>query len=222
MVHVLVIADEVASNLQDHVLRDIAPDLVLSAGDLPWDYLEWVASCVDVPMVFVPGNHDPEIKSARHGGWAWTDDDMPFDAPRPHGVLNADQQVVEAAGLRIAGLGGCVKYRVGPHQYTQRQYSTRAHRLVRRSRAAGPVDVLLTHAPPLGLGDGEDGPHVGIEALHRVLARLEPTWHLHGHIHPYGQLMPDRQVGPTTIRNVIPWKVFDITPKSAQVSSSTA
>lgn len=214
MVKVLVIADEVASNLQEHTLRDLAPDLVLSAGDLPWDYVEWVADQVHVPMVFVPGNHDPEISSTRQArNGSYTDAGIPCDAPRPHGVIHADQTVVTAAGLRIAGLGGCVKYRSGPNQYTQRQYATRAHRLVRRARAAGPVDVLLTHAPPLGLGDGEDGPHIGIEALHGVLARLEPTWHLHGHIHPYGLTMPDRVVGPTTIRNVIPWRVLEITPK---------
>ena len=47
-----------------------------------------------------------------------------------------------------------------------------------------------------------------------MLERLEPSWHLHGHIHPYGQRMPDRQVGPTTIRNVIPWRMLDIEPKS--------
>ena len=67
MVNVLVVADEVASNLQGRTLRDLAPDLVLAAGDLPWDYLEWIASAVDVPMVFVPGNHDPEIEPVRGG-----------------------------------------------------------------------------------------------------------------------------------------------------------
>ena len=126
MVNVLVIADEVASNLQERTLREIAPDLVLSAGDLPWDYLEWIASSVDVPMVFVPGNHDPEIKSARRGRFAdYLEWGGMSEYPRPHGVINADQQVVEAAGLRIGGLGGCVKYNKGPHQYTQRQYSSR-------------------------------------------------------------------------------------------------
>ncbi len=201
MVKVLVIADEVAPDLREHTLRELGPDLVLGAGDLPWDYLEWVAGSLEAPMVFVPGNHDPEVVGGRSR------------EARPRGVVNADQQVVAAAGLRIAGLGGCVKYRPGPHQYTQRQYATRATRLVRAARVTGPVDVLLTHAPPLGLGDGDDGPHVGIEALHRVLARLEPTWHLHGHIHPYGRHQPDRQLGPTTIRNVIPWRVIDISPK---------
>jgi uncharacterized protein len=223
MVNVLVVADEVASSLQQHTLRDLAPDLVLAAGDLPWDYLEWIASSVDVPMVFVPGNHDPEIKPERGGRFGdYLEPGAMCEAPRPHGVVNADQEVVQAGGLRIAGLGGCVRYREGPHQYTQRQYAARARRLVRKARSAGPVDVLLTHAPPLGLGDGEDGPHVGIEALHGVIGKLEPTWHLHGHIHPYGQTMPDRTLGATTIRNVIPWKVFDITPKDSRVAARPA
>ena len=215
MVRTLVIADEIAENLHVQALRDLSPDLVLAAGDLPWDYLEYVASTVDVPVVFVPGNHDPEIRSVKRGrNGTYTDAGIPCDSPRPRGVVNADQTVVEAAGVLIAGLGGCVRYRPGPHQYTQRQYVGRARRLLRRARSAGPIDVLLTHAPPFGLGDGDDKPHVGIEALHGVLHKLEPTWHLHGHIHPYGQTMPDRQVGPTTLRNVIPWKILDIEPKA--------
>jgi uncharacterized protein len=220
MVKVLVVADEVAPNLQERTLRELAPDLVLGAGDLPWDYLEWLASSVDVPMVFVPGNHDPEVETVRRGRFSdYLEPGAMCDYPRPHGVINADQRVVEAAGLRIAGLGGCVRYRRGPHQYTQRQYAGRARRLLRHARAGGQVDVLLTHAPPLRLGDGDDPAHIGIEALHGVLARLEPTWHVHGHIHPYGQTLPDRQVGPTTIRNVIPWSVVDITPKLSSVDA---
>ena len=217
MVRVLVIADEVASNLHVRTLRDLAPELVLSAGDLPWDYLEYVASAVDAPMLFVPGNHDPEIQRRRRDpDDADIGNGIPCNAPRPWGAVNVDQQVREAAGLRIAGLGGCVRYNDGPHQYTQRQYAGRTRRLLRRARWRGPVDVLLTHAPPLGLGDGEDGPHVGIESLHTALGRLKPTWHLHGHIHPYGRTMPDRQVGPTTVRNVIPWRMIEIEPRSAR------
>ena len=215
MVRVLVIADEEAPNLTVGTLRDLLPDLVLSAGDLPWHYVEYVASCVDAPVVFVPGNHDLEIEKVRaNRNGTFTTDGMISDGPRPHGATNADQRVIEAAGLRIAGLGGCVRYKPGPHQYTQREYAGRARKLLRRAKRAGPVDVLLTHAPPLGLGDGDDKPHVGIEALHIVLARLQPSWHLHGHIHPYGQRMPDRQVGPTRIRNVIPWRMLDIEPKA--------
>lgn len=224
MVTTLVVADEIAPNLQQHTLRRLRPELVLGAGDLPWDYLEWIASSVECPVVFVPGNHDPQVQPCRQSrnGVCTDADGRLVDGPRPLGVIHADQEVVRVAGLRIAGLGGCVRYRPGPHQYSQRQYATRAARLARKARRAGPVDVLLTHAPPRGLGDGEDGPHVGIDALHGLLDRMQPTWHLHGHIHPYGQTMPDRRVGPTTIRNVIPWRVLDITPRSALKAASSA
>ena len=49
-----------------------------------------------------------------------------------------------------------------------------------------------------------------VDALHPLLERLHPRWHLHGHIHPYGQPRPDRRVGDTTIRNVIPYRMFEI------------
>lgn len=223
MVRVLAIADEEAPNLLVRTLRALRPDLVLSAGDLPWHYVEYVASSVDAPVVFVPGNHDPEIERVKKGrNGTYTSDGLPCDGPRPHGATNADLRVVEAAGLRIAGLGGCVRYRPGPHQYTQSQYERRGGRLLRRAKKAGAVDVLLTHAPPLRLGDGEDKPHEGIAALRTVLEQLEPSWHLHGHIHPYGRQMPDRQVGPTTILNVIPWRMVEIHPRAANGTVSGA
>lgn len=218
MVRVLAVADEEVPSLYCPQVRSLAPDLVIAAGDLPWDYLDFFASCLNVPVVFVPGNHDPAVESGRmNRKGVFIRDGVPCDSPKPHGGINVDGDVVEVAGLRIAGLGGCVRYRPGPNQYSQREYSWRARKLLWRSRRAfggGPVDVLVTHAPPLGLGDETDAPHVGIRALHGVLEQMQPRWHLHGHIHPYGVVRPDRQVGPTTIRNVVPWKLMEIEPCS--------
>lgn len=194
----LAVADEEVSSMESRA-RDLSVDLVLAAGDLPWGYLESLVSLVDAPAAFVPGNHDPSTAGGKG----------------PRGLVDVDGRVVTIAGLRIAGLGGCVRYNNGANQYTQKEYDRRARRLVKDAR--GPVDVLLTHAPPLGLGDEPDGPHVGISALHGVLEALQPAWHLHGHIHPYGMHKPDRQLGPTTIRNVIPWQVIEIDAASAPV-----
>lgn len=205
MVRVLAVADEVVDHFSPGTWRDFAPDVVLSAGDLPWDYLESVAAATGVPLVFVPGNHDPELRASRPDRAELDPAPLP-----PAGAICADGTVVEAAGLRIAGLGGCVRYREGPHQYSQEQHRRRARALL----GAKHVDVLLTHAPPLGLGDEEDAAHRGIECLHDVLAQLRPSWHLHGHIHPYGRPRPDRTVGPTTVRNVVPWSVVELEPRS--------
>ncbi len=207
-------ADEVVESVYDSKVRDLEPELVIAAGDLPWDYLEFLSSCLNVPVLFVPGNHDPAVLTPKQSRGQYFDSGIPCDSPRPCGAVNADLAIVEVAGLRIAGLGGCVRYNDGPNQYTQGQYARRAKKLVRRERRAPGegVDVLVTHAPPRGLGDEEDPCHVGIEALHDVLAALQPTWHLHGHIHPYGHVRPDREVGRTTIRNVIPYRLLEIVP----------
>jgi Icc-related predicted phosphoesterase len=217
MVRTLVISDEVAPELSTAVLRDLGAELVLSAGDLPWDYVEWVGDTVAAPVVFVPGNHDPETRPRHDQRLRWED-----SAPGPRGVIDADRHVVDVEGLRIAGLGGCVRYRSGPHQYSQREFARQASRLVRAARRGGPVDVLLTHAPPLHLGDEDDQAHIGIKALHSVLEQLEPTWHLHGHVHPFGRTMPDRHVGRTTVRNVVPWRMLEITPRSPGATNATA
>ena len=204
MVRVLAVADEEVPAVESRV-RDLRVDLVLAAGDLPWDYLESLVSLVDAPAAFVRGNHDPSTGDG------------------PHGLVDVDGHVTTIGGLRVAGLGGCVRYNDGPHQYTQSEYETRARRLLKECRDGGPVDVLLTHAPPLGLGDDVSDPcHVGIAALHGVLETLRPGWHLHGHIHPYGMHKPDRQFGPTTIRNVIPWQVIDIEPRAVAPATAGA
>ena len=199
MVRVLAVADEEVPAMPARA-RDLEVDLVLAAGDLPWDYLEQLASLVGVPAAFVPGNHDPRTDGGIAG---------------PRGFVAIDGRSAEVGGLRIAGLGGCVRYNDGDHQYTQRQYDRRARRLIRSSRDGRPVDVLLTHAPPRGLGDEDDPSHLGISALHGVLEALRPAWHLHGHIHSFGMLKVDRHVGATTVRNVIPWQVIDIAPRTS-------
>ncbi len=217
MVRILVVADEIVPSLYSPSVQTIKPDLIVAAGDLPWDYLDFLESSLNVPLVFVPGNHDPEVEKKNRSGLCMRDG-MPCSSVQPYGGINVDGTVAEVAGLRIAGLGGCVRYRPGPNQYSQRQYAWKARRLVRKARRAfgrdSGIDILLTHAPPFGLGDEQDRPHVGVHALHRVLAELQPRWHLHGHIHPYGVARPDRQVGRTTIRNVVPWKIMEIEPAS--------
>ncbi|MFT4008779.1 MAG: metallophosphoesterase [Nocardioidaceae bacterium] len=214
MVRVLAIADEISAVIHDAAVRRLRPDLVLSAGDLPWDYLEFLSSMLDVPVAFVPGNHDPAVKPTYTGLLGLMHGNgMPDEDPRPHGCVNVDVSVADVCGLRVAGLGGSVRYHDGPNQYTQDEFVKRARRLVKVVEKAGrPVDVLLTHAPPRGLGDGEDPAHHGVEALHDVIERLRPRWHLHGHIHPYGQQQPDRQAGGTTIRNVVPYRMMEIAP----------
>jgi Icc-related predicted phosphoesterase len=217
MPRILAIADEPFPGLPD--LLDTRPDLVVSCGDLPWEDLERIVDVANVPLVFVPGNHDPALVSATPA-LAWPPmlaNPNLEDPPGPQGCISVDGRIEDVAGLRVAGLGGSIRYRPGPNQYSQREMRGRARRLTRRARLrrvrdGKGVDVFVAHSPPRGLGDEDDPPHHGFEAFHGLAARLKPKLFLHGHIHPYGFARPDRYINDTRVINVVPFKVIDVEP----------
>lgn len=216
---ILAIADEPSPGLPD--LLDARPDVVVSCGDLPWEELERIVDHLNVPLLFVPGNHDPALVPERSavGAWPGTIPNTHLeDPPGPRGCMSVDGRIEDVKGLRIAGLGGSIRYRVGPNQYTQSEMARRARRLadramLRRIRDGRRVDVLITHAPPKGLGDEDDPAHEGVRALHGLVHRLRPRLMLHGHIHPYGIPRPDRRLGSTRVINVVPFRVLELEPE---------
>jgi Calcineurin-like phosphoesterase len=219
-VRVLAVSDETS----DALLADVDPvrsaRLVVACGDLPFDYLDALVNALEVPLVFVPGNHDPDLSGYRVSrAGLMLRAGLPARAPWPDGAVNADGRIVDVAGLRIGGLGGCVRYGDGPNQYSQRQQAWRALRLRgaarwrRRSPRAGRgVDVLLTHAPPRGIGDGDDAAHRGFGALHGLARALRPTALLHGHVHPYGMRTGTGLLHGAAVFNVTGWHLLEIRP----------
>lgn len=215
MTRVLAVADEVVEALWTEKVRRHGVDLVLAAGDLPFDYLEFLASALDRPCVFVPGNHDVDLSGYARVRGLWLRSGFPAPWPGPTGGINVDGRIADVAGLRIAGLGGSIRYSEGPNQWTERQQARRVHRLVRaaawrRRRDGRPVDVLLTHAPPRGVGDADDPPHRGFTCLHGAVRRMRPTLLVHGHIHPHGAQAPDRTLDGTQVINAVGYRILEI------------
>jgi len=218
VVVVLAVADEVDDALlaDPHAVR--AAELIVACGDLPFEYLGRLMNVLDVPLVFVPGNHDPDISGYRtsRAGLPLRAG-LPARPPWPEGAVSAEQRVVDAAGLRLAGLGGSRRYSAGPNQYTEWQQARRARSLARRARwrrfhDGRGVDVLLTHAPPAGTGDGDDPPHQGFAAVHRLTARLQPALLLHGHVHLHGPPPGTHRIGRTVVRNIVGRHLLEIEP----------
>ena len=144
-VRILAVADEVAESLYGDTLKELRPDLILAAGDLPFDYLENLVSRTDVPLLYVPGNHDPALKL---GDSTFEGLSPKYDGSGPPGCINVDGRIEQAAGLWIAGLGGSIRYNEGPNRYTQREMRWRARKLAWRARLSRRrIDILLTHAP---------------------------------------------------------------------------
>jgi hypothetical protein len=229
VVRVLAVSDVV----EDRLWADIGPargaGLILGCGDLPFEYLGYLMNALDVPLVFVPGNHDPDLSGYRVSRAGLTlRAGLPARPPWPDGAVSADGRVVDVAGLRIAGLGGSRRYRPGPNQYSDQQQARRARRLVVRSWLSRPrrrrsrrLDVLLTHAPPRGVGDGPDPAHQGFPAFNVLAERLQPALLLHGHVDPDPADHRDHLLGGTLVRNATGWQLFDLDPATGRVNDVT-
>ena len=150
-----------------------APAAVVTLGDLQPDWLGSLRS-VAVPRLGVHGNHDGEGELGTVG------------------VEDLHLTRVEVGGWSFAGFEGCVRYRPGPHQYTQEQ----AAALVRR---LPPADVLLCHCPPQGVNDEPGDPaHAGFAALREWVERHRPRYLLHGHTTPDPRTRV-RRIGDTAV-----------------------
>lgn len=141
-------------------------DLILSCGDLNAKYLSFLVTMAKCPVLYVHGNHD-----------------VNYDLVPPEGCDCIDDQIVMYNGIRILGLGGCRRYHPGPHQYSDNQMRLRIAKLAWKLRRLGGVDIVVTHAPPAGLGDDEDPAHWGFEALVELLDKYHPQYLVHGHVH---------------------------------------
>jgi hypothetical protein len=206
------VADEVDDFLNAERLQALRPDFIVSCGDLPFDYLEYLVSCANVPLMYGPGNHDPSVKRA---DTTWMSLEQELPVPGPEGCENVDGRVAEVHGLRVAGLGGSLRYKPGPNQYTQAQMRRRALNLefrirLKRVRSGRKLDVMITHAPPFGASEAEDAAHVGFVGFNRIIKDLHPMVLVHGHVHPYGKSRPERVVDGTRIVNVIPSRMVEL------------
>lgn len=192
----LCISDKVETMLHGPTLNSYAGgvDAVVSCGDLPFDYLEYIVTFLGVPVYYVLGNHDPDKESKEY----------------PGGCTPLDGRVVDAGGVVLAGLSGSRFYSGGPNQHTDRRMKLKtlglSARIKWRSLLGKPKPaVFVTHASPLGFGDGEDHAHVGFESFLGVMDTFQPSLWLHGHVHLYGQDQEKRRKtrrGGTKIVNV--------------------
>lgn len=196
MTKFLCISDRVETMLHGPSLNAYASgvDAVVSCGDLPFDYLEYIVTFLGVPVYYVLGNHDP----AHDGG------------KYPGGCTPLDGRIVETEGAVLAGLSGSRFYSGGPNQYTDRQMKWKTLGLAARIRGRSVLGkpkptIFVTHASPLGYGDGGDHAHVGFESFLGMADKFRPPLWLHGHVHLYGHEQKKQRVtkrGGTKFVNV--------------------
>jgi len=179
--------------------------LLLGCGDLPYTYLENLVSVLNVPMFYVPGNHDP-------------DDNPRLASAHAEGGTNLDLKCTHVKGFLLAGFGGSIRYHPdGVNQYSQAEAFQRVIRLLpgllwNRLHYGRALDILITHSPPFNIHDENTQAHRGLKAINWILQWARPRYHFHGHTHFYRRNLEPAvtQLGPTTIMNIFPYKLVEI------------
>jgi Icc-related predicted phosphoesterase len=206
-VKILAVSDQVIDRMYSLLpsghFQDV--DLILGCGDMPYTYLEYIVTMLNVPMYYVPGNHDPQ-------------DDLTDKRSRAEGGLNLDLKTELHKKLLIGGFGGCIRYRPdGVNQYSQQQAYLRAYQmlpqlLINRIKYGRALDVLISHSPPYEIHDDINDPaHHGLKALNWLIRITKPRYHIHGHTHFYRNNLETQEtmVGSTKVINVYPYKILE-------------
>jgi Icc-related predicted phosphoesterase len=188
---ILCVSDHIDPLVYSSSIRDrfADVDLVLSAGDLPMEYLEFIVSSLNKPLLFVFGNHNLEeyryYTTGRLEPWQG-------DAELAHcsGATHVGFKVHREEGIIVAGLGGSMQYNRGENQYTDFKMKWAMFKLIpslliNRIFRGRYLDILLTHASPAGIHDKEDLCHRGFKSFLWFMKVFKPKYLIHGHIHLY-------------------------------------
>lgn len=184
---ILLISDEESPYLWDHYQPGSLDgiDLIISCGDLSPDYLSFLVTMANVPVLYVHGNHDGK-----------------YAKRPPEGCECIEDRIVNINGVRILGLGGSRRYSLGEHQYTEPEMEKRIRKLRWQLMRHKGVDIIVTHAPVRGYGDDETVVHGGFEAFLKLLDKYKPRYWAYGHVHTrYGNMPRTLQRNETTLVN---------------------
>lgn len=175
---ILTVSDRVEKSfLKEHLLREKCDGvrLILACGDLPSYYLEYLLNSLNVPLYYVPGNHDEELHLKK----------KPFAS----GCESIDERVIAFKGWLFGGLGGAFHYRNGKYLYTEKQMQRKVRRMIPRMalnkiKYKRYLDILITHAPPFGIHDEQTLAHQGFETFLKFMRTYKPAYIIHGHTRP--------------------------------------
>jgi uncharacterized protein len=180
---ILLISDIVIEHIYSATIAERFNDVdcIISCGDLPNYYLEFIVSMLNKPLFYVMGNHNNSSIYAEDGK----------TSGYPEGCINLNDKIIVFKNVILMGLEGSMKYSGGAFQYTEMQMAWKINRLkprllLNKLFKKKYLDILVTHAPPYKIHDAEDLCHRGFKCFNKFIDKYMPRFLLHGHIHLYG------------------------------------
>jgi predicted phosphodiesterase len=208
-VKILCVSDTVVPQMENaaHLRRRYSDvELIVSCGDMPAAYLEFITSVLNLPLFYVRGNHDEGYSD------------------RPPGGEDLHNRIVTHNGISFMGLEGSIRYNNGAIQYNDVE-------MMRMVLGAGPklqfrkwrygraVDVFVTHSPAHGIHDGEDLPHHGFKSFLKYMEWYRPRFMVHGHVHTWDRRTTvETDYLDTHIMNINPVTLLEVEPNTTEAS----
>lgn len=208
-IRLLAVSDAVDPALDHAVNRENLGrvDAIVGCGDLEPAYLSFLGDAFGVPVAYVRGNHD------RGGHW----EETASHAPRPL----ASGRPVDVLGITVVPFEwpGIEQDRTVRDEsrawldVLRAECSLLGRRI--RGRAAAPA-LVVSHAPPRGVGDAAADPyHVGYAAYRWLLERRRPPVWLHGHTTLASVVDWRASLGPSLVANVTGSILVELQPPAS-------
>jgi predicted phosphodiesterase len=190
-IRILAASDEPDPALDVAANRDAlgAIDLVVGAGDLSPEQVQFLGDAFPAPLLYVRGNHD------RGAPW-------PAHDRVPAASAGIDRRTLP--GVSIVAL----PWPSADDRAAKRDEGAAWRQVLRLVGARVLIPgrdpwLVISHVPPKDAGDTADDPyHVGFAAYRLVLDRLRPRLWIHGHTTRASSRTPLVEHGGTTLLNV--------------------
>ncbi|MFP4364767.1 MAG: metallophosphoesterase [Spirochaetia bacterium] len=191
---ILCVADHIDPRIYSCSAKERYKDigLVLSAGDLPMRYHNFIMGCLNKPLLFIFGNHNLKYLSLFKKDPRAQQFENPEMIKRQKalGGTHIHSRLIKERGVLVAGLGGSKWYNGGVNQFTEFKMWINIIKLIPKLLLSKLIngrylDILLTHAAPWHINDKPDPCHQGFKSFLWFMKTFKPKYLVHGHIHLY-------------------------------------
>lgn len=155
-------------------------DFIISAGDLPIDYLDFVQNSLNKPLYFVFGSHHLKALTHYHPEMAEKTKDGEVNIFKKGNTKKSNQgtyigfKSLKYENIIIAGVSGAKKHNDGKNQFTEKQMKRKLSKMIpalflNKLRYGRYLDILVTHCPPLIEGEKEENKQEAFECFTKFI-----------------------------------------------------
>lgn len=171
-------------------------DFIISAGDLPIEYLDFVQNALNKPLFFVFGSHNLKALTHYHPEMAEKSNEDEINIFKKANEIKSNKgtyigfKSCKYENIILAGISGAKKRNDGKNQFTERQMKRKLSRMIpalllNKIKYGRYLDILVTHSPPILDEEKEENKQLRFECFTKFINFFKPKYIIHGQVHIY-------------------------------------